>query len=210
MRADEYDKAEASFKSALEQAEKSGSKEQIAEATLGLADTYLAEENLDESEDSYMHALDTLGATTNQTSVRSYHGLGRLNFQRKTNALAEKSLKKAYALEQDLDVEDEVETASILADLAELYQATGKESTAKDTYQEALTILEGLPKKEYNLHTRVMEALEKIAKNEDDNETAENYRRRITTLQLHKAKNVMTVLPWVKLKNDAPESDEQN
>ncbi len=205
------DRAEQHFQQAIGDAEKAGKKTaQVAIAKVGLADTYVEEEIYDDAETLYEDALEIDSETAGKTSEMAYHGLGKLNLKRQTYALSEKYLQKALKIQKDLGETDTVETAKILTDLGDLYQLKGKSTLAKQNFEEALSILEDLDTKEYKLQTKLMETLANIAADDQDMDVAQDYKKRITQLQLDHAKNVMSVLPWVNSKkaNDTDDSQE--
>ncbi|MBX9771093.1 MAG: tetratricopeptide repeat protein [Candidatus Obscuribacterales bacterium] len=209
----QFDRAEQHFQQAIGDAEKAGKKTpQVAVAKVGLADTYVEEEIYDDAETLYEDALDIDSAEMGQTSEKAFHGLGKLNLKRQTFALSEKYLTKALKIQKDLGETNTVETAKVLNDLGDLYQLKGKSTLAKQNFEESLNILEDLDAKEYKLQTKLMENLATIAADEEDIDAAQDYKTRITQLQLSHAKNVMSILPWVNNKNakDSDESDDDS
>ncbi len=206
----QLNRAEQHFQQAISEAEKSGKHtHQVAVGKVGLADTYVEQEIYDDAETLYEDALEIEGTENNETTVKIYHGLGKLNCKRQTFALSEKYLQKALKMQLELDSPDEVETANIYIDLADLYLLKGKSTLAKDNFEKSLSILEGLDKKQYKLQEKVMSALANIAAEDQDIDAAQDYKKRLTDLQLDHAKNVMSVLPWVNTKksesNESPD-----
>lgn len=196
------DKAEQSFQQAIGEAEKTGKKDKVAQAKVGLADTYVEQEIYDDAETLYEDALELQGDTQDELTPRIYHGLGKLNLKRQTYSLAEKYLNKSLKMQKELEEPSDLETAKVLTHLGELYQAKGKIDLAKQNYEEALSTLESLEPKEYKLQTQVMEQLANIAADNQDLDAAQDYKKRITELQLSHAKSVMSALPWVNVKKE--------
>ncbi|MBX9876979.1 MAG: tetratricopeptide repeat protein [Candidatus Obscuribacterales bacterium] len=201
----QLNRAEQHFQQAIAEAEKSGKHtHQVAVGKVGLADTYVEQEIYDDAETLYEDALEIEGTDNNETTVKIYHGLGKLNCKRQTFALSEKYLQKALKMQLELDSPDEIETANIYTDLADLNLLKGKPTIAKENFEKSLEILEGLEKKQYKLQEKVTAALANIAADDQDMDAAQDYKKRLTDLQLDHAKNVMSVLPWVTNKQAQP------
>jgi|GEM_PF-3717257 len=202
----QLDRAEQSFQQAIGEAEKTGKKDKVAIAKVGLADTYVEQDIYDDAETLYEDALELEGGKPTTITPRIYHGLGKLNLKRQTYALAEKYLTKSLKMQKELDEPSDLETAKILNHLAELYQLKGNKDLAKQNYEEALSTLEGSEPKDYKLQTKVMEELAHIAADNQDMDAAQDYKKRLTELQLNHAKNVMSIVPWMNVKKDGEDS----
>lgn len=204
----QLNRAEQHFQQAISEAEKSGKHtHQVAVGKIGLADTYVQQEIYDDAETLYEDALEIEGTDNNETTEKIYHGLGKLNCKRQTFALSEKYLKKALKAQLELESPDDEETASIYSDLADLYLLKGNTPLAKENFEKSLQLLEGLDRKQYKLQEKVTAELANIAADEQDMDAAQDYKKRLTNLQLNHAKSVMSVLPWVSNKQAQPEED---